>query len=256
MQKLMAANWKMYKTSTQALETTKEFIARVNTESPNLDDREVVVFASATNLSSVLVGKTTIQPDFSFAFGAQNFYPAEEGAYTGEISIDMIKAAGAEWVLVGHSERRAYFNESDEFLATKTEFALNNNMRVVFCIGETLEEREAGKLEEVLYTQLKNGLAKLPADYKAEDLAIAYEPVWAIGTGKVASAQDILEAHALVRKILAEILVEKAQETRILYGGSVKPENAQEIMATENVDGVLVGGASLKADSFSEIVRA
>ncbi len=254
MLKLMAANWKMYKTPTQAIDTAKELLARLN-EAPMLD-REVVVFPSATNISSLNVAKATMPPQFPFGFGAQNFYPADEGAYTGEISLDMIKPIGAEWVLVGHSERRSYFGETDAFLADKTEFALTKGMRVVFCIGETLEEREGGKLQSVLKTQLVEGLAKLPADYKAEDLAIAYEPVWAIGTGKVASEKDIEEAHAIVRALLIEILAEKANETRILYGGSVKPENAVAIMAIANVDGVLVGGASLQAESFSSIVRS
>ncbi len=254
MLKLMAANWKMYKVPSQALESAKELIARLNTEPA--EDKEVIVFAPATNLPSLLVAKATVPPEFPFGFGAQNFYPADEGAYTGEISVDMVKATGAQWVLIGHSERRAYFHESNEFLAQKLEFAIKNECRVVFCIGETLEEREDGKLQQVLEVQLKEGLAKLPKEYKVEDLAIAYEPVWAIGTGKVASEKDIEEAHATVRSILTEIVSEKAKETRILYGGSVKPENAQSIMAIANVDGVLVGGASLKAESFSEIVRA
>ncbi len=257
MQKLIAANWKMYKIPSQALETSKELIARLNTEPmENPKEKEVVIFAPAIDLPSILVAKATIMPEFEFSFGAQNFYPAEEGAYTGEISLDMIKAVSAEWVLVGHSERRAYFHEDNALLAQKTEFALKNNVRVIFCIGETLEEREQGKLKEVLQTQLKEGLAKLPTDYKAKDLAIAYEPVWAIGTGKVASEDDILQAHALVRELLVDILAQKAHETRILYGGSVKAENAKSIMSIKNVDGVLVGGASLKAESFSQIARA
>ncbi len=257
MKKLIAANWKMYKIPAQALETAKELIARLNTEPmENPKDKEIVVFAPSIALPSVLVAKATILPEFTFSYGAQNFYPALEGAYTGETSLDMVKSVGAEWALVGHSERRAIFGEKNDFLATKVEFALNNAVRVIYCIGETLEEREEGKLKEVLASQLKEGLALLPQDYKVEDLAIAYEPVWAIGTGKVASEDDILEAHALVRELLVEILANKATETRILYGGSVKPENAKSIMAIKNVDGVLVGGASLKADSFSEIARA
>ncbi len=254
MKKLMAANWKMYKTMQEASSEAEALSSILLAEFAQLSNKETVIFASATNLPALYSLRQSKTDKLSFDYGAQNFYPAQEGAYTGEISLDMIKATQANWVLVGHSERRAYFHEDNAFLAQKTEYALNNAFRVVFCIGETLEEREANNLRQVLEKQLKEGLAKLPANYKTEDLAIAYEPVWAIGTGKVASDADIEEAHAIVRELLTGIIAEKAQETRILYGGSVKPENAKTIVNIKNVDGVLVGGASLKADSFSKIV--
>ncbi len=252
MKKLIAANWKMFKTPEEASAYTQEFSALLKARA--LENREILVFVPAINLCTL--AHENKQSALPFMFGVQNFYPAKEGAFTGENSLEAIKGMQATWALVGHSERRSLFNESDEFLADKTEFALNTGYKVCFCVGETLEEREEGKLTQVLKSQLEKGLAKLPASYKSEDLAIAYEPVWAIGTGKVASIADIKEAHALVRELLTQILSNKAQETRILYGGSVKADNAEAILAIDNVDGVLVGGASLQAESFNAIARA
>lgn len=251
MKKLIAANWKMYKTPAEASLYATEF-SNLLTETP-LEGKEVVVFAPSINLPAL--ASANAQQALPFMYGVENFYPANEGAYTGETSLSMATTLQATWALVGHSERRSLFAEENDFLAQKTEFALNAGFRVVFCIGESLEERENGQLKQVLESQLKEGLKSLPAGYSAEDLAIAYEPVWAIGTGKVASEQDIKEAHALVRALLVEILAGKAQETRILYGGSVKPANAGNILAIENVDGVLVGGASLDPESFNAIAR-
>ena len=168
----------------------------------------------------------------------------------------MIKACGAAWVLTGHSERRHILGESDEFVGEKTAFALQSGLRVMLCIGETLEEREAGLLRNVLERQLKLGLKNVPAETPAEALAIAYEPVWAIGTGKTATNDDIVETHAICRELMREIMGAKADETPLLYGGSVKPANAGAILTLDNVDGVLVGGASLKADSFTQIINA
>ncbi len=252
MKKLIAANWKMFKTPEEASAYTKDFSELLSASA--LENREVLIFVPAINLCTLACANK--EKSLPFMYGVQNFYPAKEGAFTGENSLEAIKGMQASWALVGHSERRAIFNESDEFLADKTEFALNAGYKVCFCIGETLEEREEGKLTEVLKTQLEKGLSKLPTSYKSEDLAIAYEPVWAIGTGKVASIDDIKEAHAIVRELLTQILASKAQETRILYGGSVKADNAKAILAVENVDGVLVGGASLQAESFNAIARA
>ncbi len=255
MKQLMAANWKMFKTPQEARSEAEKLSALLHNSSEQLSNKEVLLFVPAIDLLA-LSSLQESDSNLPFMYGAQNFYPAKEGAFTGENSLEMVKATNANWVLVGHSERRAYFKEDNEFLATKALFALENGFRVVFCVGETLEEREAGKLEEVLKKQLVEGLSKLPSSYNAEDFAVAYEPVWAIGTGKVASLADIKEAHALVRKILAEIIFEKSSETRLLYGGSVKADNAQDIMKVDNVDGVLVGGASLQASSFIEIVLA
>jgi len=190
--------------------------------------------------------------------GAQNFYPAESGAYTGEISLAMLADAGASWVLVGHSERRHILHESDVFLAQKTQFALSRNFGVVFCIGETLEERESGKLADVLTRQISQGLSAvfdMPSNLLQEKLIIAYEPVWAIGTGKVAGDREVLEAHAKVKEILAAQPGDLSI-LPVLYGGSVKPANAQALLALANVDGLLVGGASLEAKSFLNIINA
>ncbi|WP_430735250.1 triose-phosphate isomerase [Halodesulfovibrio aestuarii] len=249
MKKLMAANWKMFKTAQDAKETAAELVELVGELS---EDREVVVFPPFTALHAA--GEVFSQHE-GYSFGGQNVCAALEGAFTGEISPLMLKDAGCTWVLTGHSERRALFGETSEQVGEKTTFALNNGLNVCICIGETLEEREAGKLEAVISEQLEKGLATIP-DVAPECLAVAYEPVWAIGTGKVAGPEEIVEAHAIVRAKLLDILKGKANTTRVLYGGSVKPDNATQIIALDNVDGVLVGGASLKAESFSKIVTA
>lgn len=251
MKKIMAANWKMYKTGPEAAATVGELAKLLGGRTP--DGREIIVFAPATALERTA---EAIKAVAGAEAGAENMYPAEEGAFTGEISPLMIKACGARWVLTGHSERRHILGESDAFVGQKTAFALAQGLRVMLCVGETLEEREAGGLQEVLERQLREGLKEIPADTAPENLAVAYEPVWAIGTGKTAGPEDILEAHALCRSLLGALLGEKAAQTAILYGGSVKPANAGSILALDNVDGVLVGGASLKAESFLQIINA
>lgn len=251
---LMAANWKMYKTRKEA-ETTAAALLGHTGLLP--DDREVVIFAPFTAIDATLKGLSPAgAPAKGFAVGGQDLYPATEGAYTGEISPAMLLDCGASWVLAGHSERRAILGESSALVGQKTAFALNSGLKVILCIGETLSERESGKLSAVLSEQLEQGLKDLPEDFNSRNLAIAYEPVWAIGTGKVAGPREILEAHALVRSLLAKHFKDKANELRILYGGSVKPENAGQIIALDNVDGVLVGGASLQAESFAKIALA
>ena len=251
MKKLMAANWKMYKTGTEAVATVKEMAEKLQGKAP--EGREIIVFVPFTALEKASEAMGAIE---GASTGAENVYPALEGACTGEISPSMIKACGASWVLTGHSERRHILGESDSFVGEKTAFALENGLRVMLCIGETLEEREAGLLRNVLERQLKLGLKGVAADTPVESLAIAYEPVWAIGTGKTATTDDIVETHAICRELMREILGDKADKTPLLYGGSVKPANAGSILALDNVDGVLVGGASLKADSFTQIINA
>ena len=251
MKKLMAANWKMYKTGAEAVETVKDMASLLNGKAP--EGREIIVFVPATALERASEAMTAIQ---GASIGAENMYPAAEGAFTGEISPAMIKACGASWVLTGHSERRHILGESDAFVGEKTAFALSCGLRVMLCIGETLEERESGLLRNVLERQLRLGLKNVPADTPVEALAIAYEPVWAIGTGKTATTDDIVETHAICRELMRDILGSRADETPLLYGGSVKPANAGSILALDNVDGVLVGGASLKADSFTQIINA
>ena len=188
--------------------------------------------------------------------GGQNCYLKESGAYTGEISPQMLQDAGCQWVIIGHSERRQYFNESDQLLNEKVKYALSCGMKIMFCIGETLEERESGKMNDVLARQVSKGLEGLnAADF--ERLAIAYEPVWAIGTGVTATPEQAEEAHVFVRGLVSEQFgATVAEQIRIQYGGSVKPGNAAELMSKPNVDGALVGGAALQADSFAAIVKA
>lgn len=250
MKALMAANWKMYKNRAEASATLKDLASRL-TALP--DDREVVVFAPFTALTAC---SDAISGGKRISLGGQNCYPASEGAFTGETSPAMLLDCGCAWVLTGHSERRALMNEQDEFVGKKTAFALDEGLNVVLCIGETLEERDGGKLTAVLVRQLEAGLAGLSQDVASERIAVAYEPVWAIGTGRVAGPAEILESHAVVRNFLAKRFPAQGKEIRILYGGSVKAENAKEIIALDNVNGVLVGGASLQADSFSRIVLA
>jgi triosephosphate isomerase (TIM) len=249
MTKLMAANWKMYKTREEAGRTAKEMIAAIGTPP---EDREVLLFPPFTALAgvhSVLVGKR------SFAMGGQNFYPEKEGAFTGEISPAMLKECGCTYGLVGHSERRHVLGETDDFLARKVPFGLEQGLYIVFCIGETIDERRAGRVEEVLTRQIEKGLGKVDKSLDAGRLAVAYEPVWAIGTGEVAQEKDIVQAHTLVRERLSSLFTQ-GETMRILYGGSVKPDNCAGIIALDNVDGVLVGGASLNAESFGKIVLA
>ncbi|MFW6324454.1 MAG: triose-phosphate isomerase [Desulfovibrionales bacterium] len=250
MKKLMAANWKMYKTEKEAAQTAKELLEQVG----NLpDDREVLLIPTFTSLSAVapiLEGKS------GWSLGGQNFYPDEEGAFTGEISPGMLKDVGCTYALAGHSERRHVMGEDDAFVARKVGFGLEKGLKMILCIGEKIEQRKAGDVEKVLSMQLEAGLNGLPKNVSSEDLSVAYEPVWAIGTGEVAGEEEITDAHGFVREMLRKIFPEKGDSIRILYGGSVKPDNCETIISLDNVDGVLVGGASLKADSFSRIVLA
>ncbi|XPV77891.1 MAG: triose-phosphate isomerase [Desulfovibrio sp.] len=251
MKKLMAANWKMHKTYAEAQKTAEELVALVEGKLPA--DREMLVVPAAPSMKAVgdaFKGKAGM---FS---GAQNVYPADKGAFTGEISPEMIKDLDGEFVLTGHSERRHVLGESDEFVGEKTAFALNAGLKAVLCIGEKLEERKAGEVQKVCDTQMEAGLKDVSRDIDPEKIIIAYEPVWAIGTGEVAGPEEIVEAHGFVRAKLVEIFGNKASEIRILYGGSVKPANCAEIISLDNVDGVLVGGASLESESFSKIVLA
>lgn len=254
MQKIIAANWKMHKIRSQAAETAAALALALPKGAP--DNRLVVVFPPFTDIVTVAEAFSGVP---ALVAGGQNFYPAEQGAFTGEISPAMLKDAGALWALTGHSERRHVFDESDEIVAKKTEFGLSKDLKIMLCVGETLEEREAGQLEEVLKRQLSTAIAPLVQKGVSgleKTMAIAYEPVWAIGTGKVAGPAEIIDAHARVRKLLKGLLGSSADEMPILYGGSVKADNASGILALDNVDGLLVGGASLEADSFLKIIRA
>ena len=250
MKKLMAANWKMHKTQSEAYETASALASLLATMPA---DREVVVFTPYTVLAACA---GAFKNKSGISLGGQNVYPADKGAYTGEISPEMLRDSGCTHVLTGHSERRALFHEDSTFVGKKTAFALERGLKVTMCIGETLEEREGGTLEKVLEEQMEKGLALIDNDINPESLAIAYEPVWAIGTGKVAGPVEIIATHAIVRRFLLKRFPEQGASIRILYGGSVKPENTKEIISLANVDGVLVGGASLDAESMAIIALA
>ncbi|WP_028587209.1 triose-phosphate isomerase [Desulfocurvus vexinensis] len=251
MKKLMAANWKMHKTTEEAFDTAEELVALCGAALP--EDREVLVippFTALRRTGQALAGNPR------FLLGGQNFYPEEQGAFTGEISPAMLLDVGCAFVLAGHSERRHVLGETDEMVGRKVAFGLERGLSVILCVGERIDERRAGQVEQVLRTQLDKGLAGVDRGVDPERLVVAYEPVWAIGTGEVAGPQEIVQAHAFVRQELVRAFGEAGREMRIQYGGSVKPDNAAEIIHLDNVDGVLVGGASLRADSFSRIVLA
>jgi triosephosphate isomerase len=244
---LIAANWKMYKTPAQAQEFVKNFLPLVT----NHDRDEIVLCPSFTSLSVVIAAVT----GSGVAVGAQNMHFAEEGAYTGETSPLMLKAIGATHVILGHSERRQYFGETDEIINRKLKTALAQQLVPIVCVGEVLAERESGSTEEVLLRQTRGVLAGIKAA-EAAPIVIAYEPVWAIGTGKTATPQLASEAHQVIRGEVRKLLgAQLAGDLRILYGGSVKPENAAALMSEAEIDGALVGGASLDPQSFGRIVN-
>ncbi len=255
MHKIIAANWKMYKDRTEAATTAGEIAAALPDVLPK--GRQVVIFPPVTSIECVA---QAFRGHKSLAVGAQNFYPAPEGAFTGEVSVGMLRDVGAEWVLAGHSERRHIFGETDEMVARKAIFALSHGLKTMLCIGETLEERELGNLYAVLERQLTAFFAARPegmtGDALVGRLAIAYEPVWAIGTGKVAGPGEVREAHGVTKALLEKFIGETGKKLPVLYGGSVKPDNAGALIALDNVDGLLVGGASLEAQSFLQIIGA
>jgi triosephosphate isomerase (TIM) len=244
---LIAGNWKMYKTSAEAV----DFVHRLAPLVDGIDDREIMIAPAFPALEAAAAAlKST-----SIALGAQDLFWEAEGAFTGQVAPRMLVACGCRYVLIGHSERRQYFGETDETVRRKLQAALSAALAPVVCVGETEKEREAGQTFSILDKQIKNGLKGLIADELAS-LVIAYEPVWAIGTGKTATADQAQEAHRFIRARAGELLgPELAAGLRILYGGSVKPENISELMTMTDIDGALVGGASLKADSFSRIVK-
>ncbi len=249
MKKLMAANWKMYKTVAEGVRTAEELASLLGVMPA---DREVLVCPPFTMLDAV----SPILTQAGCLAGAQNFYPSKQGAFTGEIAPEQLQDLGCSHALAGHSERRHVLGEMDELIGRKVAFGLEAGLHMILCIGETIVERRLGQIEEVLVRQLESGLADVLSTARAENLSVAYEPVWAIGTGEVAGPDEILAAHAFVRARLKALLPQEGARVRILYGGSVKPDNAATIIRLDNVDGVLVGGASLKADSFSQIVLA
>jgi triosephosphate isomerase len=243
---IIAGNWKMFKTNTEAEAFVKEFLELV----ADIEGVEVVLCPAFTSLSGV----KDLTAGSNVKVAAQNMHFEQEGAYTGEISAPMLTELGIDDVILGHSERREYFAENDTDLAKKVVAALDSDLRPILCVGETDEEREAGNTEEKIKGQIVNGLANITAQ-QIPTIVVAYEPIWAIGTGKTATPQTAQETIALIRKTLADSFGTAADQVRILYGGSVKPSNISELMAEPDIDGALVGGASLKASDFAQIVK-
>jgi len=242
----IAGNWKMNLEKDSAVELVKSLVE--NTK--NVNDRDILICPSYPLLPVIdeLVRGTNIW------LGAQNMYHEKKGAYTGEVSAEMLKSVGCEWVILGHSERRHIFKEDDDLINKKVKSALDQGLKPILCVGELLEEREAGDTEKVVKRQVVGGLEEISSKDIGK-ITIAYEPVWAIGTGKTATPDDADSIHSLIRDILNDLYNSDVSESmRILYGGSVKPENVDSLMAKDNIDGALVGGASLKADSFLRIV--
>ncbi len=240
---IMAGNWKMYKTVSEA----KDVAAQLKPLVADVHDRTILICPTFTNLQDVC----DIVCDSNVKVGAQNLYWEDEGAFTGEISAPMLKSVGCTYVIIGHSERRQYFGETDATVNKKVFAALKHNLIPIVCVGETLAQREKNETFGVIETQIKEGLKTLDLGHWTS-IVIAYEPVWAIGTGKTATPAQAQEVHAHIRKLLPK---EVANDIRILYGGSVKPENVKELMGQPDIDGGLVGGASLKVDSFVKLVK-
>ncbi|MBN1479720.1 triose-phosphate isomerase [candidate division KSB1 bacterium] len=245
--RIIAGNWKMNTTVDEAVELAKAIKAKYDNF-----DIDVVLCAPFTNLYAVhqVIQQTPI------GLGAQDVYWEEKGAFTGQISATMLKAVGCQYVIIGHSERRQYFGETDETVNKKTKKAFEHHLTPIVCVGELLQEREADETETVVERQMKGALAGL-SETDVSQLIIAYEPVWAIGTGKVATPQQAQDVHEYIRGLLEKMYnSELAESIRIQYGGSMKPDNASDLLAQPDIDGGLIGGASLQADSFLGIINA
>ncbi|HIR82244.1 MAG TPA: triose-phosphate isomerase [Candidatus Cryptobacteroides pullicola] len=247
--KIVAGNWKMNTTKPDGVELAKQ-VAELSAEVPA--EIGLIVAPPFTHLCAVNKALAGSRVELS----AQNCADHVSGAYTGEVSVDMLKAVGCKWTILGHSERRQYYGETDEKLVEKTRLALGAGLGVILCVGENLEEREAGKHFDVCTTQIKNVLYNFSAE-DMKNVIVAYEPVWAIGTGKTATAEQAEEIHAHIRKVLAEKFGQQvADDVTILYGGSCKPSNAAELFAQSDIDGGLIGGAALKAADFIQIAKS
>jgi len=246
-QKFIAGNWKMYKTAGEAVSLASTLVAALASES----GRKVMIappFTALHAVSAILEGSRIL-------LGAQNAAAELEGAHTGEVSLKMLRDAGVSVVILGHSERRHTYGETDSLINKKVRLALAEGFEVILCVGETLEERQSGVTEKVVETQTRAGLASV-AEAALAGVTIAYEPVWAIGTGKNATPQDADSVHAFIRRIIGGMYSRAAAEALVIqYGGSVKPDNVRDLMAMANIDGALVGGASLKAETFLPIIK-
>ncbi len=242
---IIAGNWKLNKTIGEALELAKTLQQGLPTTK-----FEIVVAPSYIAINKV----ADFLKNSPIKVSAQDMFWEDTGAFTGTVSAPMIKDAGAKYVIIGHSERRQFFSETDETVNKKIKAALKHDLTPIFCVGETLAEREAGKINAVITTQLDGGLRDLTANDLAK-IVVAYEPVWAIGTGKTATPEQAEEVHVLIRETLAKKFGDTANKVSILYGGSVKPSNSKELLSKPNIDGALVGGASLKAEDFLGIIK-
>jgi triosephosphate isomerase len=246
--KIVAGNWKMHKNAEQTQELLNDLIAKIPAETT----AQVIVAPTFVNLASAVNQlKST-----AIGVSAQNMHQAASGAYTGEIAADMLKSIGVNTVILGHSERRAIFHETDALIASKVDAALQNDMTVIFCFGEELKDRQSANHFNIVENQLKDGLFHIQSkDW--EKIVLAYEPVWAIGTGETASPEQAQEMHEFIRETVRKAFgSDIAEDVSILYGGSVKPDNAKEIFSKPDVDGGLIGGAALKAEDFLAIVTA
>ncbi|UII28447.1 triose-phosphate isomerase [Fulvivirga maritima] len=250
-QKIVAGNWKMNNTLDEGLKLTSEIVNMVNDEVNT--DVKVILAPPFVHLTQV---KGLVKDSEKISVSAQNCNENDKGAYTGEISAEMLASVGAEYVILGHSERREYFGETNEQLAKKIDIVLANNLKPIFCCGESLEVRENGLFKEFVSNQISDSLFHL-GEEDLKKVVIAYEPIWAIGTGKTASTEQAQEIHAVIRELLAERYgADVAEEISILYGGSCKPSNAPELFACKDVDGGLIGGASLKSRDFLDIIKS
>jgi triosephosphate isomerase len=247
---LIAGNWKMHYTHLEAIQVVQKLSYRL--EKQDYGRVDVVVCPPFTALRSV---QTTLDSDrIPIALGAQNVYPEEKGAFTGEVSPSMLAKLNVRYVIVGHSERREILGETDEFVNKKVRAVLGAGMQPILCVGETLAEREAGETDAKVKRQVEAGFAAVAAD-AADDVVVAYEPIWAIGTGRTATSEDANATIGTIRATLREVVGDVADAIRILYGGSVKVGNTAELMAQPEIDGALVGGASLDPDDFARIIQ-
>ena len=246
MKPIIAGNWKMNKTMDDAL----SFVDEVKNRILDKDGANVIFCPPFTSLFSI----ARLLDNSTFCLGAQNVHSEIEGAYTGEISVQILKSADVEYVILGHSERRKYFGETDKFIKRKIDAVLKGGLKPIVCVGETLDERNSGQTKEVLKKQIENGFNNLEG-ISRENLILAYEPIWAIGTGKTANESQITKAHNSIRRIMHSIFGENGHNVPILYGGSVNMDNAGSLINIDGVDGFLIGGASLNVENFCKIIE-
>lgn len=246
--KVIAGNWKMNNDLNESISLVSELKSNL----PELGENEVIVCPPFTSLEAV----NAVINDSEIGLGAQNMHQEISGAFTGEISADMLKSVGCNYVILGHSERRTIFGENDQLINAKIKKAIEAGLKVIFCVGETLKERENDTTKDVVKTQITKGLSEI-SSHDAGEIIIAYEPVWAIGTGRTASPDQAQEVHKFIRGLIKELYSDTVSEQIIIqYGGSVKPENASELLNQPDIDGALVGGACLKSDSFINIIKS